>query len=230
MNRLLALFALLSITGCGVAPETAETTAADTSCGFRIDATHRVMTSSVDPWNGRTGVVVASGAGSDGTFTIWGVDTTASGAEAIVWFMVNGTDSDFWTFESYPESRRWCAGPIGNGGAGVSPQNPPDNYSWGICVPADIVKTAGDWWAWGPWGFGNKMPHGSSPCDKWGEGGCVPKSCAEITGCGPQPNGCRNSTTTCRECPPPPPDPPHHCPAGAHDCGDYCAPHGVLCQ
>ena len=201
MKRILPLCVLLVVAGCGAAPtdETSQSIIHLPPCapgGFGVGYGAEVTTSAANPWGTRTGVVVGSDAASDGTFTIYGVDTSSSGAAGIVWFMLNANDNDLFNFESYPQSERFCGKVVGDGSAGASPQLPPDPWFDGICVPNDIYTTATSWYVWGPSDLGN-----SYLCKQYSSGGCVPKSCAQISGCGMQPDGCYNSYEYCRPCP-----------------------------
>ena len=199
MNRILTLCCLFVIAGCGVAPsdETSQPLIRFAPCSgaIAVGRVKEVYTSTVNPWGSRTGVVVASDPASDGTETIYGVDTTSSGTDGIVWFMLEATDNDLYNFEAYPQSERFCGKVVGDGSAGGSPQLPNDPQFTGICVPSDIYSTAASWYTWGPPDLGNAYL-----CKDYSAGGCVPKGCSQITGCGSQPDGCYNSYVTCRAC------------------------------
>lgn len=199
MNRILTLCCLFVVAGCGVEPsnETSQAIIRVPPCSGAIPVGRgaEVTTSTVNPWGSRTGVVVASDPSSDGTFRIYGVDTTSSGSAGIVWFMLDANDNDLYNFEAYPQSERWCGKVVGDGSAGASPQVPSDPQFNGICVPSDIYATASTWYTWGPPDLGNEYL-----CIDYSTGGCVPKSCSQITGCGAQPDGCFKSYETCRPC------------------------------
>jgi hypothetical protein len=198
MNRPLPFCGLLLlVAGCGVTPtsESDQPLIIVHGCAaedaFPVGG-KEVTKSTANPWGSRTGVVVASDPDSSGLMVIYGVDMTSSGPDGIVWYMLAGTNNDLYNFEAYPQSERYCGKILGNGSAGSSPQEPPDPTFNGICVPNSIYSTAQSWYLYGPPDLGNAYL-----CRSYSSGGCVPKTCAQVSSCGYQPDGCFNSYISC---------------------------------